>query len=130
MRSPDAHFKSDGIGTGLIVNEGRSGEIYGGNRWPGSEDKNGWLTARMGTGGIRITSNDNTKEFLAIDNNDGIYLNGDVYINGKKFFDQSIGFSDADQATRTAKNNRLLWLIVIALILSNVYLLFNATRRK
>lgn len=123
-------FKSDGIGTGLIANEGKSGEIYGGNRWPGSEDKNEWLTARMGTGGIRVTSNDNTKEFLAIDNNNGIYLNGDVYINGKKYFDQSMGFSNTDQDTQTSRNNRLLWLIIITLILSNIYLLFNASRRR
>ena len=79
--------KTDGIGTGIIYNEGKSGELYGGQRWKGSTDTNQWLTLRAGQGGIRIASNDNTKELLSIDNYGGIYLNGDVYVNGKKIND-------------------------------------------
>lgn len=75
---------SQQVGTGIIYNDGASGEIYGGQRWDGAEDQNGWLTLRAGEGGIRIVSNDNTKELVAIDNYGGIYLNGDVYLNGQR----------------------------------------------
>ncbi len=121
-------FKSNGIGTGLIVNEGKSGEIYGGKRWPLAEDDNEWLTARAGNGGIRIANNDNTKEMLAIDNNDGIYLNGDIYINGNKIFDKSDSTADRTQDRHLSKIDRLLWLIVILLLISNTYLLFRTRR--
>ena len=75
---------SQQVGTGIIYNDGASGEIYGGQMWDGAEDQNGWLTLRAGEGGIRIVSNDNTKELVAIDNYGGIYLNGDVYLNGQR----------------------------------------------
>lgn len=77
-------FRTAGVGTGLVANEGRSGEIYGGERWQGGKDKTGWLSARLGDGGFRVVSNDNTKEMMAIDNHGGIYLNGDLYLNGAK----------------------------------------------
>jgi len=60
-----------------MLDSGRSGELYGGLRWPGDKaDKRGWLTARLGAGGFRIVSNDNTREIMVIDNNGGIFLNG------------------------------------------------------
>lgn len=77
-------FRSEGVGTGILLNSGRSGEIYGGLRWPSFADKQQWLSWRLGTGGYRVVSNDNRRELLAIDNNDGIYLTGDVYLNGTK----------------------------------------------
>ena len=77
-------LRSQQVGTGIIYNGGTSGEIYGGERWSGTEDPNGWLTLRAGEGGIRVVSNDNTKELVAIDNYGGIYLNGDVYMNGER----------------------------------------------
>ncbi len=77
-------LSSQQVGTGIIYNDGASGEIYGGERWDGTEDRNGWLTLRAGEGGIRFVSNDNTKELLAIDNYGGIYLNGDFYLNGEQ----------------------------------------------
>lgn len=76
-------FNTQGVGTGLVANGGKAGEIYGGDRWPNFEDKKGWLSARAGEGGFRVVSNDNTKEMIAVDNFGGIYLNGDVYLNGK-----------------------------------------------
>ncbi|RJF28709.1 hypothetical protein [Escherichia coli] len=79
--------RTEGVGTGIILNEGKSGEIYGGTRWNGSEDKRNWISIRNGEGGTRIVSNDNTKEVLAVDNDGGVYINGDVYINGKKLND-------------------------------------------
>lgn len=79
--------RTEGVGTGIILNEGKSGEIYGGKRWSGSDDKRNWISIRNGQGGARIVSNDNTREILAVDNDGGIYINGDVYINGKKLSD-------------------------------------------
>lgn len=79
--------RSEGVGTGIILNGGKSGEIYGGTRWDNTANKQNWISIRNGQGGTRIVTNDNTKEILAVDNNNGIYINGDVYINGKKIND-------------------------------------------
>ena len=78
-------FRTQGVGTGLIANGGQSGEIYGGDRWSGFPDEKDWLSVRLGEGGFRVVSNDNTDELIAIDNFGGIRLNGDVYINGERF---------------------------------------------
>ena len=83
-------FKTQQVGTGILLNDGNSGEIYGGQRWNEGEDLNDWLTLRAGNGGIRIVSQDNTRELVAIDNFGGIYLNGDIYLNGKKLPDYSL----------------------------------------
>jgi hypothetical protein len=77
-------FRSQGVGTGIVLDNGASGEIYGGKRWPKETDKKQWLTLRAGEGGLRIASNDNTMEILAIDRYGGIYLTGDVYTNGRR----------------------------------------------
>jgi len=77
-------FHTQGVGTGLLANDGKSGELYGGYRWSDFADKKGWLSARLGEGGFRIVSWDNTKEMMALDNFGGIYLNGDVYVNGER----------------------------------------------
>lgn len=84
-----AHFsegllrgRSNGVGSGLILNDGDSGEIYGGRRWGEDfQDGRGWLTLRAGKGGLRVVSNDNKNEILAVDNDGGIYLNGSLFIN-------------------------------------------------
>lgn len=74
--------RSNGVGTGLILNDGNSGEMYGGKRWGETfQDERGWLTLRAGNGGLRVVSNDNKREILAVDNDGGIYLNGDLFIN-------------------------------------------------
>lgn len=79
-----AKIRTQQVGSGIILNDGKSGEIYGGSRWGDNSDSTEWITVRMGTGGIRIVSNDNTKELVAIDNYGGIYINGDIYLAGKK----------------------------------------------
>ena len=99
-------LKSEQVGTGIIYNDGTSGEIYGGKRWSETDDKNDWLTLRAGEGGIRIVSNDNTKELVSIDNNEGIYLNGDVYVNGKKMY-----------AKEPSQKNKLLLCAVFGCLL-------------
>lgn len=103
------------VGTGILFNEGRSGEIYGGLRWTKfEEDKNGWLTLRLGEGGIRIVSNDNTKEILAIDNHGGIYLNGDVFVNSKKM----------------KMNNNPIYLILFVCIILDLIILIKYKKMK
>ncbi|HHS7808260.1 hypothetical protein [Pseudomonas sp. MWU12-3103b] len=83
-------FNTQGVGTGLVANGGVSGEIYGGRRWDGFADSKGWLSVRAGDGGFRVVSNDNTNELMAIDNYGGIYLNGDVYVNGERLNGQAV----------------------------------------
>lgn len=75
-------IKSAQVGTGIILNDGKSGEVYGGARWDDNPEE--WMTLRAGEGGVRVLSNDNTTELLAIDNYGGIYLNGDVYVRGQR----------------------------------------------
>lgn len=75
-------LKTAQVGTGIILNDGKSGEVYGGARWDDNPEE--WMTLRAGEGGIRVLSNDNTTELLAIDNYGGIYLNGDVYVRGQR----------------------------------------------
>jgi hypothetical protein len=82
--------RSSGIGTGVLLNDGVGGEIYGGRRWPRDADGD-WMTLRMGATGVRVANPDNTTEPLAIDRHGGIYLNGDVFVNGKKMFVRSEG---------------------------------------
>lgn len=87
-------FRSEGVGTGLIFNEGKGGEIYAGNRWPGLETE-GWLTLRAGVGGLRIVSNDDTQELLVVDKN------GEVSVKGAPFHEalsRALGPSTAEQA--------------------------------
>lgn len=108
-------LRSEQVGTGIIYNNGNSGEIYGGKRWDGTDDPNDWLTLRMGTGGIRIVSQDNTKELVAIDNWGGVYLNGDLYWNGARLENaEQINF-----ASSTGFN-----LSIAAVILCGVAILF------
>ncbi len=71
------------LGSGLIFSEGRGGEVFAGSRQPG-QDTPQWLTLRMGQEGLRIVSNDGQRELIAVDVYGGIYLNGDVFVNGRK----------------------------------------------
>jgi hypothetical protein len=124
-------FHSQGVGTGIMLDSGKSGEVYGGSRWPGFEDKREWLTARLGVGGYRLVSNDNTRELMAVDNQGGIYLNGDLYLNGEKF----TGAAPGGGAIHIAKKTALLGLVVggIMLLTLNFILvryLVRATLRR
>jgi len=69
-------------GSGVVFSEGSGGEIYSGDRWSGSETTKNWMTIRVGEGGLRIVNHDGTKEIVAVDQQGGIHLNGDVYVNG------------------------------------------------
>jgi hypothetical protein len=97
-------LRSEGAGTGILYNGGRSGEIYGGLRWPEFEDKKNWLTLRAGDGGIRMASRNNQKEIFRADNNGGIYFRGTIYVNGKKIdFDK---LAEAGLAVPPAEHDR------------------------
>lgn len=113
------NIKTEQEGSGIILNDGKSGEIFGGKRWAEGEDPNQWLTLKTGDGGIRIVSADNKNEFLAIDNFGGIYLNGDFYLNGEKL-----------ENKREKFNNSLLIIGSIFLIILSFMLLFHYKMRK
>ena len=108
-------LRSEQVGTGIIYNNGNSGEIYGGKRWDGTDDPNDWLTLRMGTGGLRIVSQDNTTELVAIDNYGGVYLNGDIYWNGERLENaENINFTSSTGSS----------LSIATVILCGVVILF------
>lgn len=127
-------FNSQGVGTGIIVNNGDSGEIYGGLRWPNFDDPKGWLSLRLGSGGVRFVSNDNSKEVLAVDNYGGIYLNGDVYVNGQKTSLSSLdsqpvqGFNPWMSKRAWAFAVFVLFVNLLATVLLHIYL--NRQRDK
>ncbi len=112
-------FRSAGVGTGILLTSGKSGEIYGGLRWPDFADPNEWLSIRLGTGGLRIVSHDNTRELMAFDNHGGIYLNGDVYFNGRKY----IAGAPADSLHLSWKTALTGFLILTTLVLIGNYFL-------
>ncbi|MGO4704324.1 polysaccharide pyruvyl transferase family protein [Microvirga sp. 2MCAF38] len=77
-------IKSAGPGTGIVFDEGKGGEIYTGSRWVG-QDTLRWQTIRMAEEGLRIVTPDGKREVLAVDAYGGLYLSGDIYLNGRKF---------------------------------------------
>lgn len=115
-------LKSQQVGTGIIYNDGFSGEIYGGSRW--GNDNEEWLTLRAGTGGIRVVSNDNTKELLAIDNYGGLYLNGDVYINGQRIESMISSGVSSDSTVPNEENDTIKIILIIVSILMVFVILF------
>ena len=102
-------LNSNQVGTGIIYNNGRSGEIYGGSRWDASNTEEDYLTIRAGENGIRIVSNDNTSELVLIDNNGEIHLNGNVYVNGQQLSD-----------TQSYNPYQFLFISLIIIIIINV----------
>ncbi len=74
---------------------GTAGVIMEAPRDPESADNSNWLTIQNGEAGTRIVTNE-SQEIIAVDNFGGIYLNGDVYLNGKlldaKMFNLGNGF--------------------------------------
>ncbi|WP_240761388.1 hypothetical protein [Nitrosococcus wardiae] len=96
-------FRSEGAGTGLIFNEGKGGEIYAGNRWPGQETDD-WLTLRAGVSGLRIVSNDNTRELLVVDRN------GEVSVKGAPLNETTL------QVLDSSTREQVLSLVLLALL--------------
>lgn len=76
-------IKGAGPGTGIVFDEAKGGEIYTGTRWVGLDSPQ-WMTIRLAEQGLRIITPDGTRELVVIDPHGGIYLNGDLYLNGRK----------------------------------------------
>lgn len=127
-QKPPMNISTYGPGSGLLLNDGKSGEVFGGLRWPEAEDKREFISIRLGDGGFRVTNNDNTKEIIAADNDNGIYLNGDIYINNIKTFDMDNGFVNSN-AAEVDKSIRILWLMIFLSFILNI-ILFYKIRRK
>lgn len=106
-------FRSEGVGTGIMIATGKSGEIYGGLRWPDHADKSGWLSARLGEGGFRLVSNDNTRELMAVDNQGRIDLSGELYLNGRRVGDAS----PPDGEIRVSRRSLLVSALLLGLLL-------------
>jgi hypothetical protein len=106
-------FRTEGPGSGILLNSGRSGEVYGGLRSPGFTDPRQWLSMRLGNGGYRVVSNDNMRELMAIDNDGGIYLNGDVYLNGTQISAESL----TDREVRISVKVLALSILTVCLLL-------------
>lgn len=92
------------------------GTIYGTERNPEQGDTSKWLTIQNGDSGVRIMAKDG-KEIVAVDNYGGIYLNGDVFMNGEKI-----------DPKQSYKSNGFMYLLIIISLVLNGYLLIN--RRK
>lgn len=106
-------YRTEGPGSGILLNSGRSGEVYGGLRSPGFADPRQWLSMRLGNGGYRVVSNDNMRELMAIDNDGGIYLNGDVYLNGTQISAESL----TDREVRISVKALALSILTACLLL-------------
>jgi hypothetical protein len=121
-------FHSSGVGTGILLESGKSGEIYGGQRWPGKADQSDWLTTRLGGGGFRLVSNDDKREFIAVDNDGRIFVNGELYLNGRPVTTEQLLVGDS------AISKRLLALLALVAILAlvglNYFLVQYLVRRS
>lgn len=88
-----ARFRTEGPGTGVVLNEGRAGEVFGGTRGAGGEE---WLSIRAGQGGVRVVSNDGRRELLAIHPDGRVELTGSVFLDGRRLdLHRLIALSDA-----------------------------------
>lgn len=115
-------IRSEGVKTGLVLNDGRAGEVFGGLRWPDFQDKKQWITIRAGDGGIRMQSHDNKDEIFRADNHGGIYFHGTMYVNGKK-----IDFSQIEEGANpaaSAKDRLKVWrdLLIAGLVIGVIVL--------
>lgn len=69
-------FHAVGEGTGLVFNEGKSGEFFA----PFEESR--VMAIRSGKSGIQVLTNDQQKTPVAISNNGEISFHGTIFING------------------------------------------------
>ena len=101
-------MRTDGRGTGIVCNGGKSGEMFGGVRGSDAADDRHWLTLRAGDGGIRLTNHDGTREMFAVDNFGAIRLTGDVFVNSRRV--SSDGFAPASWRMRF-DDKTWLWIV-------------------
>lgn len=95
--------------------------IFEGKRWEEGEDKAVWYTIPMPDGGVRIYNNNTKQEYLAIDSFGGIYLNGDVYLNGEPLNDklkilESTNFYERDDVILLIASIILIFLSIFIIL--------------
>lgn len=95
--------KSTAAGTGILVNNGDAGEIFG-----GPEGEN-WLNIRSGKDGLRILSSDGEDELVVVDKDGNISLNGTVFLNGEKI-------EKISEIGTVAGPSWMDWLVVLLLV--------------
>jgi hypothetical protein len=118
-------FRSEQVGTGIKINEGKSGEFYGGSRW-GAASTEQWLTARAGKNGFRLVSNDNTRELMTAEDG-AVRLYGQAFLNNKPLATGDIMPPDWPEM---ALRYWALWLgILLAATAFNVAITFLLLRR-
>jgi hypothetical protein len=71
-------------GSGFLINEGSSGELFGGPRFRDNQDQRNWLHMRAGDGGVRVVSRDAKAELLLVDNDGNVSIPGTLTIAGKR----------------------------------------------
>lgn len=76
-------IRSSKPGTGMLINEGTSGEIFGGPR-PGADANRNWMNLRSGDAGVRVVSRDAARELLIIDEAGNVTIPGTLTLAGKK----------------------------------------------
>lgn len=76
-------IRSSKPGTGMLINEGTSGEIFGGPR-PGADPNRNWLSLRSGDEGVRVVSRNAQRELLVIDEGGNVTIPGTLTLGGKK----------------------------------------------
>lgn len=99
--------KEDQIEFGDI---GKFGSIYGEEYTNEEGETTNWLTVMPGDRGIRIVNSDN-QEIVSIDKFGGIYIKGEVFINGEKVGEEKIG-------KFTPQNGFIYLMVIVSLGLS------------
>lgn len=97
---------------------GTAGVITEAPRNPDGGDSSNWLTIQSEEAGIRMTTKDN-REVVAVDNYGGIYLSGDVYLNGKLL-----------DAEIFRIGNGFMYLLLVISIALNVVVLVKLKKNK
>lgn len=89
--------------------EGRVAEITSGKRPSAPDDSREWLILRLNEVGVILVSEDGKSEILAIDKYGGVYLSGDLYVNGNKI--EPVGVD-------VTREPRSQWPVLVLFILS------------
>lgn len=118
-----------GIPNSVYAETDTTSSITKGERWPDSNDDKQWLTIKMPDGGVRIVDQDNQREFLSIDSYGGIYLNGDVYVNGE-MLQELVSSSDPKRNIYDRDNVILIYISTILIFLSILIILMYLYKRN
>jgi len=93
---------------------GKFGSVYGEEYTNEAGETTNWLTIKPGDRGIRIV-NDENQEIIMIDKYGGIYLKGEVFVNGEKY-----GNAGGKKGIFSPEDGFLYLMVVISLGISIV----------